>query len=209
MLKAPWELDFKSERAPDRTSKSGRFRTRADIHFMPLHLSFSEHFLIGLASANRMFAMSNELENEAKSTKSSRKSSNSSTRNLVTALPYALDNFSGLDVEYLLAESRIGNRKCPNGVKQYFRFNPPRGNGRGGKRQYGQDATNDLSVKLFVGENTIEVKRLDDELGRPKRCHILNDGSMVVTTVVKEGKSTVSSIFCVWYTIMRFSASQE
>lgn len=193
LLKDPWQLELKTIRQPDANSKSGRFSTRADAHFWPLHFSFSENFLIGLGSANRMLSMSAELEQESHIAIGKERSLRaSSTRNLVSALPYALDNFSGLTVEYFLADSRVGRRDCPNGTKQYFRFPPPRGRGHGGKRVYGQDMVQDLSIKLFIGEDdTIEIDRIDDELGKPKRCHILKDGTMLVTTVVKEGLSTI------------------
>jgi len=202
LLIKPWEIELKGERMPDKKSKSDRFCTRADIHFMPLHVSFSQHFLIGLSSANKMLAMSRELEEDAK-TKNNKPGS--SARHLVAALPYALDNFSGLDVEYELAETRVGKRKCPNKAKQYFRFNPPKGRGYGGKRQYGQDVTTDLSIKLFVGKDTIEIARLDKALGRPKRCYILEDLTMVVTMVVKEGMTTV----CTWRRALYFRISVQ
>lgn len=207
LLEKPWELAFKSERALVSASKSGRFSTKADIHSMPMHLSFSEHFLIGLGSASRMFSMSAEMEKESrvelersmkeKSSSVAFKPRASTTRHLVAALPYALDNFSGLDVSYFLKESQDENRSCPNGTKQYFRFNPAKGRGFGGKRLYGADVVEDLSIKLFIGdEDVIEIDRIDDQIGRPKRCHILSqDGTMLVTTVVKEGLSTVSSPF--------------
>ncbi|CAB9519551.1 protein sorting-associated protein 13A [Seminavis robusta] len=205
LLKEPWEIAFKSERVPDRGAKSdGRYSAKTDIHFGPMHLSFSEYFLIGLGSANRMVAMSAELEqeNNAKtqsdekkgdSLDSAKKPRSHSTRNLVAALPYALDNYSGVDVEYSLAHSQAGSpsHACPNGQKTYFRFNPPKGSGQGGKRLYGQDVLDDQPITIMIGDNKIKIKNIDHQLGQPKRCHIIDDGTTLVTTVVKEGKSTV------------------
>ena len=194
LLKEPWELACRSEL----NSKRSRYSARADIHLKPLHLTFSEHFLIGLGSLSTMLAMSSEdekirTEMRDSSTHSSfgQDDNTAETRHMVAALPYALENCSGLDVKYSLPERR-DSRSCLNGCKEFFRFDSPRRKGAGGWRQYGEDAVFDSSIKLFVGENTIEVKHLDNQLGRPKRCHILNDSTVVVTTVVREGKSTVS-----------------
>ena len=196
LLKEPWELTCRSERARDSNSKRSRYGTRADIRLMPLHLTFSENFLIGLGSLNTMLAMSSEDEKRRTEMRESFTHRSSGvhveeTRHMVAALPYALENCSGLDVKYSLPESP-DSRSCLNGCKEFFRFNSPKRKGAGGWRQYGEDAIFDSSIKLFIGDNTIEIKHLDNQLGRPKRCHILDDSTVVVTTVVREGKSTVS-----------------
>jgi len=179
LLRDPWEIAMKSERAPEAKSNKKRYGTRADVKIMPLRLKFSEHFLIGLGSANRMLAMSTE--NKFKK-----------SRHLVAALPYALENCSGMDVEYTVSKGEKDHRTSLNGSKEYFRISPVKGNGKGGKRQYGEDATHDASMRICIGNNTIDLKDIDDELGQPKRCHILDDTTMLVTNVVKEGKVTVS-----------------
>lgn len=195
LLQESWEVTMKAERAPDTKSSSQRFSTKADIHSMPLRLAFSEHFLISLATANHMFTMSEEQQASYNGVDvaSDADDPKKSSRHLVSALPYAVDNHSGFDVEFLLTEScRAGNRKCPNGTKKYFRSLPPQGNGHGGKRLYGQDNEMDLPVKVFVGDSIIEIACMNRELRRPKQSHVLDDGTLLMTNVVKEGKSTVS-----------------
>lgn len=116
----------------------------------------------------------------------------SAARNLITSLPYAIENHCGANAFFTLRGGGVERRLCQNGTTQYFRFEPPRGRGAGGKRSYGQDVEMDKSLEIFVGDSVVEIGHLDQELKLPRRAHDLHDGRVLFTKVVREGKTTVS-----------------
>ena len=204
LLTKPWEITLKGIRAPSARFKSDRLSTTVDLESMACCISFSEQFLGSLAGANRMWSIYStaiaapveELERTsiAGSVDASLKRSMaaSAVRNLVTSLPYAVENHSGIDVSFLLPGPREDCRECPNGTSQYFRFEPPRDGGFGGRRLYGQDVAYEKSVTLFLQDEQIQISHLDSALGLPRKAHELGDGRVLVTHVAKEGKTIVS-----------------
>jgi hypothetical protein len=79
-----------------------------------------------------------------------------------------------------------------NGTIEYFRFDTPRGAGRGGNRCYGQDISYTKSVTLFLGNTSVELKNLDEKISLARTVYEL-DGKLFVCSVVKEGKTVVSA----------------
>ena len=209
LLKKPWEITVKCSRDPSTRSGSDRMSTVLDIEAYPCLLSFSEQFLVSLAAASKMWSIYSIATTKAtegdKNVRSngqgSRKSTSkkalaaSAARHLITSLPYAVENHSGLDVAFLLPSSNE-RRSCPSGTMQYFRFEPPQGRGSGGHRQYGQDVTRLKEIILFVSGKTISIEHIDAELSRPRHAHDLGEGEYLLSFAAKEGKTTVSaSIF--------------
>jgi hypothetical protein len=204
LLTRPWEITLKGIRSPTHRFKSGRLSTTIDLESFPCCVSFSEQFLVSLASAFRMWSIystatsipvnerltGNSLGISSASLKHSMAAS--AARNLITSLPYAIENHCGANAAFSLPGGCIDRRPCPNGMTQYFRFEPPKGGGYGGKRAYGQDVEFEKSVKIFVGNSLIEIGHLDQELTLQRRAHDLQDGRVLLTQVVKEGKTTVS-----------------
>jgi len=92
---------------------------------------------------------------------------------------------------FLPGESEIPHR-CGDGSIQYFRFEPPRGGGFGGKRAYGQDAEFEKPGTSLLGDGTVtSISHLDFEFGLPSKTHSFKDSGIVMTHVVREGKRTV------------------
>jgi len=85
----------------------------------------------------------------------------------------------------------IESRVCPTGNTQYFRFDPPKGRGYGGRRAYGQDVEVHKLVELTVEGKVVVVVDMDFESGLPPSGHGLGDNRVLFTQVVKEGKTTV------------------
>ena len=77
----------------------------------------------------------------------------------------------------------LNGRLCPSGSIKYFRFEPPRGGGFGGKRAYGQDVEFDKSVKILIAGKEVTVDHVDAELTMPMESHDLGDGMVLVTSV--------------------------
>ena len=48
------------------------------------------------------------------------------------------------------------------------------------------------SLELFIGDEAITIDDLDDEVGKPRRAHVVN-GCVLFTSMEKEGKTKVSS----------------
>jgi len=201
LLLSPWEVSAKGSRGESQRFQSKRPSTTIDIESFQCQLSFSEQFLMSLASANQMWnvysaASSSALESideVSKESKSIRRSlAASAARTFVSSLPYAVDNHAGIDMELVINGERPERRSCSSGSVEYFRFEPPAGAGTGGKRLYGQDVKSEKSVSLLIGDRRIDFPHFDSQLGRPKAAHTLENHRLIMTDVVKEGKTTVS-----------------
>lgn len=210
LLTKPWELSFRGVRGANKRIQSDRLSTTFDVESLPCHLKFSEQFLVSLAAASRMWTIYNvatssagaELESGhlsgegvgASTVLAGKRAASSAARNLITTLPYALENHFGLDVDFLLPGNRTDRRSCKSGTIQYFRFEPPAGLGYGGERLYGQDVLYKKSMKIFIGDSVVEIDDIDGDVGKPRQAHAIDGQNIVLfTNVEKEGKTRVSS----------------
>ncbi|CAJ1901189.1 unnamed protein product [Cylindrotheca closterium] len=201
LLIMPWEITLKVVRSSSRRFKSSRLSSAIDLESFPCHISFSQEFLVSLASATRMWSVYSVATSKSVLTRGRKGDSSaisakesmaaSAARNLLTSLPYAIENHCGCDVVFSLPEGSVSRRECPTGSIQYFRFQPPQGRGYGGRRMYGQDVEFEKSVTLSIGDSEIEIPHLDGMLGSRKHVHNLLDGRVLVTFVFREGKTTV------------------
>ena len=202
LLVRPWETTLKGSRSESRRFKSDRLSTTIDLESCPCIISFSEQFLASLASASRMWSVYSmatavDIEESTDDKSGSLKASMaaSAARNLVMSMPYAIENTSGVDVCFSLREDEDLRHSCKSGSVQYFRFEPPKGNGYGGKRNYGQDLNFKKVVTVFHEDGTrisVDVLEFTIRGGAQKTAHRLRDGRVLLTRVVKEGKTTVS-----------------
>jgi hypothetical protein len=218
LLIMPWEITLKVTRSPSRRFKSPRLSSTIDLESFPCHISFSQEFLVSLASATRMWsiysvATSKNSDGEESGGKQHNPDSSiknsmaaSAARNLLTSLPYAIENHCGDNTVFTLPGGNIDRRPCPHGSIQYFRFQPPQGSGYGGKKLYGQDVEFEKSVTLFFEDSVVVIPHLDATLLSPRQSHDLPDGRVLVTYVVREGKTTVSHAIVIMFhlTIARF-----
>ncbi|KAL3923118.1 MAG: hypothetical protein SGILL_001838, partial [Bacillariaceae sp.] len=196
LLIKPWEITMKGIRAPPKRFTSKRLSSSLDLESFPCSISFSEQFLVSLASASRMWSIYTAAvtgpESQGTGTTSTKSSMMTATaaRNLITSFPNAVANHSGLDVTFSLRGGTIEEQECPTGNTKYFRFEPPKGDGYGGRRAYGQDVEVQKLVEVNV-EDTIIVVNLDVELGLSPSANLLGQHKVLFTQVVKEGKTTV------------------
>jgi hypothetical protein len=206
LLVKPWEITTKGSRGPSRRFNSKRLSSTLDLESYPCCISFSEQFLVSLASAARMWSIYTAAKNgpidqscSAKGSASSSTMAASAARNLITSFPHAVANHSGLDVTFSLEGGSIEDHPCPTGNTQYFRFDPPNGKGYGGRRTYGQDVVVQKLVKIRVA-GTIAIVNMDLELGCPPAATSLGNHRMLFTQVAREGKTTVSAL-CICATV--------
>jgi len=200
LLVQPWETTLRGHRSQSKRFKSDRLSTTIDLESFPCCISFSEQFLVSLASASRMWSMYSvatavDLEEgvstESESVKASMAAS--AARNLVMSMPYAIENTSGIDVLFSLRGDDAVQHSCRTGSIQYFRFEPPKGQGYGGRRTYGQDMNFKKVVTLFPDKHSrISIDVLDLGHLSQKAAHRLSDGTVLMTRVIKQGKTTVS-----------------
>ena len=239
----PWELTVRGGRDRNLKLKSNRPSTFVDVESFPCHISFSEEFLLSLASANQMWTVysmttSSLLESVQTSEQTSAKPTDQSmassivgstdvgqtstttpkpqdlrrsipvnvkrgglkrslaataARTIVTALPYALENNSGFDIDFKIVGFDGKVRSCSNGSIEYFRFPPPKSKGTGGKRLYGQDVRFQKQVSVRLLNSWIEIESVDDEIGS-RRIHAIQDSLVVISQVLREGKTTVNQL---------------
>lgn len=201
LLVKPWEITLKGSRSESRRFKSKKVSTTIDLESFPCCVSFSEQFLVSLASASRMWsiysvatAIHMDGRGRLESSGSMKASmAASAVRNLITSMPYAIENTSGIDIVFSLAGKKMKHSSTTGSIK-YFRFEPPKGAGFGGKRRYGQDLDFDKAITIFLeGDSDIIIDGLDFGQEHQKTSHRLKDGKLLMTCVSKEGKTTVSS----------------
>jgi hypothetical protein len=204
LLADPWEVLVKSNRGVNLRFQSNRPSTTIDVESLPCHVSFSEQFLMSLASANRMWsvysaASSSALESLDAASRESmslrRNMAASAARTFISSLPYAIENHAGISIDFVIGVERQERRTCANGSLEYFIFEPPVGKGYGGKRQYGQDVSFAKTLSLFIDGCRVDLPHLDSQLSQPKCSHVLrNSKKVVMTHIVKEGKTIVSQL---------------
>lgn len=202
LLTKSWELGIRGARGASKRFESDRLSTTFDIESFPLCLSFSEQFVVSIAAASRMWKIYSAATSstasllkeinvgDAHDSVAERSAASSAARNLVTTLPYALENHFGLDLEFKIQGNRTDRRRCPSGTLQYFRFEPPSGLGYGGERLYGQDVLYKKSLQIFLGDYVVTIEDLDDEVGKKRRSHLVGD-IVLFTNVKREGKTRV------------------
>jgi len=216
----PWEINFKAIRGSSKRYKSARKATSFDIESFPCAISFSEQFLIGIGAASSMWSIYNGATNKAialgmeamniidsKETPSTqikrvsvmKSMASSAARSLVTSLPYAIENRSGIMIKFHIGQIASDEEDatlctCPPSTTQYFRFQLAKVEGTGGWRAYGQDLRQYKSLYICIGEYKILLKHVDDEVNRLKCAHSLGNGQYVFTDVVKRGKATIIEV---------------
>lgn len=212
LLTKPWELTANALRTEEKKFKSGRFTTMLDIESHPLHISFSEQFLVGIGAAKKMWSTySSAMKNAVAATSNGELSSDetkdeydsfkkdmasNAARALVTTMPYGINNHSGLTVQFSVksGEEDSGELKrqtCTSGSVQYFRFEYPAQKGIGGKRAYGQDVKHLKTLILYIGNSTLEFEKIDNQVNRPRRVHPLRNGRFIFSEIVNSGKGTI------------------
>jgi len=200
LLVEPWEVSSRASRAPNNRSKMLRPSTTVDVESFPCFMRFSEQLLTNLASANNMWQVYATATSSAVDQKSSFSLSKkslktsmaaSAARNLITSLPYAIENHSGIDIDFIAHSEDNVHQRCENGTIEFFRFDAPRGAGSGGRRLYGKDQTSKKSVSLCIGTSYFKLSDVDAQIGSPRQIIKLS-GYTLVLSIRKEEKSTVS-----------------
>jgi hypothetical protein len=196
LLIKPWEVTVKGNRTPSHRFKSNRLSSTFDLESFPCWISFSEQFLVSLASAARMWSIYNAAANgtldQSPEGNNASDQNRTSARNLnlITSFPNAISNHSGIDVSFSLESGSINDRACPTECTQYFRFDPPKGAGYGGTRVYGQDVEVPKNVEI-TANGSVVVVNMDLQLGLYACAHEIGDKLVLYTRVAKEGKTTV------------------
>mmetsp|Transcript_4276 Transcript_4276/g.8218 ORF Transcript_4276/g.8218 Transcript_4276/m.8218 type:complete len:3387 (-) Transcript_4276:172-10332(-) len=206
LLTSPWELTFNASRSPQTRQQSKRMSTTFDIESSSCHVSFSEHFLVNVGAASRMWSVYSGatkqatalVEKSAKDDSSKRRLSRSmaahAARSLITTLPYAIENHSGISASYSIYDNPI-RYPLPTSSTQFFRFELFPGRGSGGQRVYGQDSKHSKTITLYVGNTKVTIQDMDQEVSKPRSAHFIADiRAHVFVNVVKSGNSTVLHI---------------
>jgi Vacuolar sorting-associated protein 13, N-terminal/Repeating coiled region of VPS13/N-terminal region of Chorein or VPS13 len=106
LLRKPWELALRGSRGASKRFQSDRLSTTFDLESFPCCLSFSEQFVVSIAAASRMWQVYSVATSSTASLLKDAASWNvrdsvaergasSAARNLITTLPYALENHFG------------------------------------------------------------------------------------------------------------------
>ncbi|KAL7576943.1 hypothetical protein ACA910_006700 [Epithemia clementina (nom. ined.)] len=149
-----------------------------------------KHSTIARSSGVRQSDLRHGIPGRDKNSSLKRSMAATAARTLVTALPYAVENNSGFDINFKILELDSKLRTCANGSIEYFRFPPPKSKGTGGKRLYGQDVTFKKQVSIRIMNTWFEINHVDDEMGQ-RHVHTLQNSHVVFTQILKEGKTTV------------------
>ena len=206
LLTSPWELTFNASRAPQTRSQSKRMSTTFDVESSQCHVSFSEHFLVNVGAASRMWSVYSGatkqatalVEESAKDDSSKKRLSKSmaahAARSLITTLPYAIENHSGINASYSIYDNPM-RLPLPTSSTQFFRFELFPERGSGGMRTYGQDIKHSKSLKLYVGDTAISVKDMDQAVAKERSAHYIPEyRAHVFVNVIKSGNATVRNI---------------
>ena len=183
--------------------QSKRMSTTFDIESSECRVSFSEHFLVNVGAASRMWSVysgatkqatelvEENVKDDSKKRRLSRSMAAHAARSLITTLPYAIENHSGISASYSIYDNPL-TFPLPTSSTQFFRFELFPERGSGGMRTYGQDIKHPKSITLYVGDTEISIKDMDHEVTKPRKAHYIpNCHAYVFVKVVKRGNSTV------------------
>ncbi|GKY92337.1 hypothetical protein MPSEU_000204700 [Mayamaea pseudoterrestris] len=199
LLSTPCEVACRASRGISHRFTTKRPSTTVDLESFPLHLTCSEHFLLALASANYMWKVySQAIEyavmsqaTDASDLKLRRSVATSAARTLIKSLPYAIENHTGVDIQFMVDGVNGRRRSVAHGMVEYFTFAPPRsGLGRGGRRLYGQDVVLKKSIMLLTGGASFQLDDVDKQVALPKfACEL--GGHLIICSVGREGNTVV------------------
>jgi len=199
-LVKPWEVTLNCSRSEQSRFPSDRLLTTFDIESHQCHVSFSEHFLVSVGAASRMWSVysgatrqatelvASTTKDDSNKQRLSRSMAAHAARSLITTLPYALENHSGLNASYSIGEEHL---QLPSNSTRFFQFDLFPESGSGGMRKYGQDVKKPRAVTVFVGDTEICIADIDREVGNRHAYFILEYATYIFTYVVKRGNSTV------------------
>eukprot|EP00804_Cyclotella_cryptica_P002353 CCRYP_004076-RE/>CCRYP_004076-RE protein AED:0.10 eAED:0.10 QI:4221/1/1/1/0.94/0.78/19/1152/1666 len=203
LLTDPWEITFNGSRSPQTRFDTNRMSSTFDLESNPCSVSFTEHFLVNVGAASRMWAVYSGatkkatalVEEGGKTDDSRRRLSRSmaahAARSLITTLPYAIENHSGINAHYSIYKNPV-RIPLPTSSTQFFQFELFPGRGSGGLRRYGQDMKHSKSLILYVGNTEIQIPDMDREVSKKRSAHYVSAyRTHVFTNVVKRGNSTV------------------
>jgi vacuolar protein sorting-associated protein 13A/C len=112
-------------------------------------------------------------------------------RSLITTLPYAIENHSGINASYSLYNDPIIS-DLPTSSTRFFRFELFPEKGSGGVRKYGQDIKHAKSLNIYIGSTKISIPDMDKEASKLRSVHYIAEmQTHVFTKVEKRGNSTV------------------
>jgi len=112
-------------------------------------------------------------------------------RSLITTLPYAIENHSGINAMYSIYDDPT-QHPLRKSSTQFFQFELFPERGTGGVRKYGQDVKHKKSLTIYIGKAEISIDDMDSEVQKPRSAHYISDyKTHVFTSVVKRGNSTV------------------
>eukprot|EP00978_Attheya_sp_CCMP212_P039350 scaffold203794_cov54-Attheya_sp.AAC.2 len=209
LLDKPWELTLNGSREKNQSDVSDRLSTVFDMESQPCHISFTENFLVSLGAASRMWntysaAMEDAIRSghsqvtgpERKQISSLRQSMAAcAARSLISTFPYAIDNNSGLVIRFAVVKTNGALDGLPQPIEsgsiKHFRFDLRTGNGIGGKRLYGEEASHLKTISMYFGDKEIRIKKLDAQIGNPRQAHDIGNGQYIFSTVKKSGRSVV------------------
>ncbi|KAL7555198.1 hypothetical protein ACHAWF_018915 [Thalassiosira exigua] len=204
LLISPWELTFNCNRAPQPRARSKRMSTTFDIESSQCHVSFSEHFLVNVGAASRMWSVYSGATRQAtalveasvKDNAIKRRLSSSmaahAARSLITTLPYAIENHSGINASYSIYENPL-RHQLPTSSTRFFRFELFPERGSGGVRAYGQDVKHSKSITLYVGNSVISIPDMDREVNEP-RIAVIGDDSVHDLGVVNKSRKRKGNV---------------
>ena len=167
-------------------------------------MSSAEHFLVNVGAASRMWSVysgatkkatalvEQGAEDDVNKRRLSRSMAAHAARSLITTLPYAIENHSGISAYYSVYDDPSDRRPLPKSTTQFFQFALFLGRGSGGVRKYGQDKQHLKSLTLYVGTTEITIADMDSEVNKSRSAHYVSEyRTHIFTNVVKRGNSTV------------------
>ncbi|KAL7469473.1 hypothetical protein ACHAXS_009736 [Conticribra weissflogii] len=149
-----------------------------------------QSYVVGLFRATKKATdlVASAAKDDSNKQRLSRSMAAHAARSLITTLPYAVENHSGINAIYSIRDEHL---QLPSNSTRFFQFDLFPASGSGGMRKYGQDVRKPKAVTLFVGCTEIRIADIDSEAGNKRAYFISEYETYVFTYIVKRGNSTV------------------
>ena len=181
LLEKPWQTRLKVSRKQMLSSPTAKFSTELNVDFSECAVCLSDQFLGRIQASSVMWT--NFLSTAPGGSDKEQLLETERAAQESSLLPYAIENHTGVGIQFLVGRESSSRRFCPSESFAYFQFEFPVGKGKGGSRLYGKETNASKALAIHIEDNEISVANVDEAVDQPMQLYTLSNGYKVTVKV--------------------------